>query len=145
MVKGFLSTFGFVPMTPAPAVQGLIYLPRLKLISGWIRFMVDTGATDTCLHGTAALALQDKMRPSTLTSSRGVGGASSYYREKAIVILVEENGRPLPFPVNLLIQLVGPEGLEQPPNPSLLGRDILRDFDLRVNLRTGSVLLNKLP
>ena len=145
MVKGFLSTFGFVPMTPAPAVQGLVYIPRLRLGIGWVRFMVDTGASNTCLHGTVVLALQNRMRQSTLTYSRGVGGRGAYYKERAVVILVEENRNPLPFIIDLRIQCVEPEGLEQPPNPSLLGRDILQNFDLRVNLRTGLVRLNKIP
>lgn len=143
MVKGFLSTFGF-RMIPAPAVQGFVYLPRLKDNSSWIRFMVDTGASHTCLHGSVVLAWQKELRGSSLKDSQGIGGRGKYYMEPGIVILREENGQFLPFPTALLIQKVGRAGLEQPPNPSLLGRDILQQFELNVNLKSSSVLLEKL-
>lgn len=86
--------------------------------------MIDTGSSNTCLHGTVVLAWQNRMRQSTLVSSRGIGGHGAYYRERAMVILVEENGTPLPFIIDLQIQQVGPGGLEQPPNPCILGRDV---------------------
>ena len=144
MVKGFLSTFGFRNIRPAPAVQGFVYLSRLGM-SRWIEFLVDTGASNTCLHGPVALPLQRRMRPSTLSPSLGIGGVGRYYRESAVLVLVEEDGNLLPYDVDLRIQQIRLADFRRPPNPSLLGCDVLEYFDLRVNLRVGEVLLSRLP
>ena len=63
-------------MTPAPAVQAFWFMPRLNR-GEWILFLVDTGASSTCLNGIHALPLQANMNPNTLTNSFGIGGGSN--------------------------------------------------------------------
>ena len=71
-IKGDLSNFNIL-MTPAPRVQVSCFIPRLNL-STEVDFMVDTGASGTCLNGGYALGLQRYMREETLHSSTGIGG-----------------------------------------------------------------------
>lgn len=126
-----LQTFGF-DTTPAPSVQVFCYIKRINH-SEWVDFLIDTGASETCLHGTYAFDLQEYMRIRTLRDYYGIGGVScSYYHEEATLIFRDDTGQPLSRVVRIGIQQFTEEHVNDPDTleeclecPSLLGRDIL--------------------
>ena len=130
-VIGKLSTFGF-EMTPAPAVQAFFYIDRLEH-GEWVDFLVDTGASGTCLHGPHALDLQGRMRPRTLRYSNGIGGIRvGYYHEVATILLRDNNGQPVFQHIRLAIHQFTDEYQNDPKTlkdcldcPCILGPDIL--------------------
>lgn len=130
-VIGKLSTFGF-EMTPAPSVQAFFYIERLDF-GEWVDFLVDTGASGTCLHGPHAFELQEYMRPRTLRYSTGIGGIRvGYYSEKATILLQDDKGQPLFQPIRLAIHQFTDKYVREQELledclecPSILGRDVL--------------------
>jgi len=114
-------------MLPAPAVQVFCYLPRIDH-GELVDFMVDTGASGTCLNGTYAYNLQSRMNPATLYPSGGIGGSCQYYNEKALLIFRDETNSLFHESIDIGIQefirgtQITPELLKC---PCLLGRDIL--------------------
>lgn len=143
-IKGDLSNFNIL-RTPAPRVQVSCYIPRLDL-SAEVDFMIDTGACGTCLNGGYALGLQRYMRKETLQFSSGIGGKCGYYREKAVLVFTDTNGRLLDFKLELSVQRIR-QFLWIRPNPlilrtpCLLGRDILSAWELRYNHQKKDVTL----
>ena len=138
VINCFPSTFGS-QMEPAPAVQAYCYLRRLD--SGFfVIFMVDTGASGTCLHGASAWAIQRNMRPSTLKPASGVGGSCWYYGEQATLLFYDANGNPIAKTLNRIdIQQFTPSNIRIV--PSLLGRDILNKWGLHYDYSLGSMYL----
>ncbi|MBA7706182.1 hypothetical protein ES703_115031 [subsurface metagenome] len=132
-VVGKLSRFGF-EMTPAPAVQAYFYIERLDY-GEWVDFLIDTGASGTCLHGPHAFDLQEHMRPETLDYSTGIGGIRvGYYSETAVILLRDDMGQPLFQTVQLAIHQFTEECVNNQDIledclecPSILGRDILNN------------------
>jgi len=136
-------------MLPAPAVQAYWYIPRLAR-GEWVHFLIDTGASGTCLNGIYALDLQDHMRRNTLDDSYGIGGGSKYYYERAIVVFLDDNNEPLAQNIQLGIQCIQKQDLSDPPDldllyclycPCLLGRDILNDCIFSYNTKHNEVTL----
>lgn len=123
-----LSNFGFATERPAPAVQVFCFIPRINH-SEWVDFLIDTGASETCLNGIYALDLQQDMRKETLEDSLGVGGGCQYYHESSILIFQDEHDEPFAKQVVPMgIQQITPEYLRIPDFldcPPLIGRDIL--------------------
>ena len=114
-------------MLPAPAVQAYWYIPRLNR-GEWVLFMVDTGASATCLNGIHALDLQHKMHSNTISSSYGIGGSGDYYNEDAMLVFLDDQNQLLPQTIQIGIQRIQGHHLSNPLSlfcPSLLGRDIL--------------------
>lgn len=137
-----LSTFGF-PGKPAPAVQAFWYLPRLNH-GEWTLFLIDTGASGTCLNGIYALGLQQHMRPRTLTSSFGIGGSSQYFSERAIILFRDDSGQLLPQAIPIGVQRIQRQHLNGPSVlqcPCLLGRDILNGCVLNYDPINNDVAL----
>lgn len=137
-----LSTFGFQGM-PAPAVQAYWYLPRLNH-GEWILFLIDTGASATCLNGIYALGLQQQMRPRTLTSSFGIGGSSQYFSERAVIVFRDDRGQLFHRTIQIGIQQIQRQHLNDPNAlqcPCLLGRDILHWCALNYNPTRNDVVL----
>lgn len=124
-------TFGF-ETTPAPAVQAYCYIERIGH-GEMVDFLIDTGATETCLHGIYAFDLQEYMRIRTLQYYFGIGGVScGYYHEEATLVFRDDKGQPLSRVIRLGIQQFTDEHVNNPDTfeeclecPSLLGRDIL--------------------
>lgn len=124
-------TFGF-ETTPAPAVQVYCYIERIGY-GEMVDFLIDTGASETCLHGIYAFDLQEHMRISTLENYYGIGGIScGYYHEKATLIFQDDKGQPLSRVIRIGIQQFTDKHVSDPGTleeslecPSLLGRDIL--------------------
>ena len=143
-ITGFLSRFGS-RMIPAPAVQVYYYIERLNVTS-LVTFMIDTGASGTCLHGFRAWELQRHMRPSTLDSARGVGGSAPYYGERALLIFTDDDNQLLPRSLNRMdIQKILPSDIAQDNAIlrllSLLGRDILNRWEFRYDASQGNITL----
>ena len=126
-----MQTFGS-EATPAPAVQAYVYMARINH-GEWVDFLIDTGAGGTCLHGTYALDLQNRMRIRSLRYYGGIAGIScGYYHEDAEILFMDDKGVPLSRVTRIGIQQFTPEHLADSDNlqecldcPSLLGRDIL--------------------
>jgi len=132
-VIGKTQTFGS-EITPAPAVQAYCYIARINH-GEWVDFLIDTGAGGTCLHGTYAFDLQDRLRSRTLMDYGGIAGVRCrYYHEKAELLFLDDRGQPVSCPVRLGIQQFTPEHVNDQDIleecldcPSLLGRDILNN------------------
>lgn len=112
-------------MTPAPSVQALCYIDRIGH-SEIVDFLIDTGASGTCLNGTYAYGLHDQMRPHSIRSSVGIG-TCDYYHEHAVIIFLDRDNQPIYFEIGLGIQRLDhdPDEDHDLNIPSLLGRDII--------------------
>jgi hypothetical protein len=135
-IRGDLSNFGFLIM-PAPRVQALCYIPRIEL--GFeVAFMIDTGASGTCLNGGYALGLQRYMRKDPLQYSLGIGGRCGYYKEQAVLVFTDIIGQRWARQLEICIQQIR-KCLWRKPNPvilltpCLLGRDILSEWEFQYN------------
>lgn len=136
-----LSNFGVLNI-PAPRVQVYCYIPRLNL-GRLVDFMIDTGASSTCLNGIYALGLQNYMRKDTLKPSTGIGGKCGYYTENAELVFTDKKGQQIGFPLALGIQRIR-RFLWIKPNlriPCLLGRDILSKWEFRYNHQKADIIL----
>ena len=106
----------------APFVYGLVVLRDLGAY-GYVWFLVDTGATGTCLHPRDARALGvDLNRLTYPKRSRGIGGSAAYSPHDAFVLF--STNRNVTHTERLAIAIAEPT----PANlnyPSLLGRDVL--------------------
>lgn len=112
-----------------PILRTRLLIPRFR-INETVNFLVDTGATETCLHPHAGQRIQipfDELHNSH--STIGIGGSQPYYQEPAVVILTDSDGERR-FPISLSIakpQPITPPDPDPIINriPSLLGRDVL--------------------
>ncbi len=144
VIKGDLSNFNIL-LKPAPRVQVSCYIPRLKL-GMEVDFMIDTGASGTCLNGGYALGLQSYMSKETLHSSVGIGGRCGYYNERAVLVFTDTKGQLLDVRVNLGIQRIRRFLWMKPKpimlrTPCLLGRDVLSKWELQYNHKKKDVRL----
>lgn len=77
---------GYFDERGRPYVEGRVWVPRLN-VSGWIDFLVDTGATATSLspNGTRRLRvpISELVDP---VQHRGIAGTRTYYREPAVIL-----------------------------------------------------------
>lgn len=109
-------------------------------------FLIDTGACGTCLNGGPALGLQRYMIRETLRHTTGIGGKCGYYGETAILVFTDTKGQPIGREVELGIQRIRrflwfrPSTLTMR-TPSLLGRDILSEWELRYNHQKQDITL----
>lgn len=143
-IKCDLSDFG-VQMRPAPRVQAYCYVPRINLGRD-IDFMIDTGASNTCLNGLYVLGLQRYMRKDTISASTGIGGKCGYYTEDAILVFTDTKGQTVGFKLKLGIQRIRQFLWIKPRRttlrlPCLLGRDVLAKWELRYNHRKKDITL----
>lgn len=130
-------------MTPAPSVQVYCYLPRIDH-GEWVHFLIDTGASESCLHGHYALDIQHRMLPETLSDSCGIGGDRGYFHEKTGIVFWDDRGEPLLREVDLGIQCIQKKHLANPDIlqfPCLLGRDILNKCVFHYNYSRREVYL----
>lgn len=138
-----LSSFGYAG-EPAPAVQALCYIPRINH-SEWIDFLVDTGASGTCLNGQYAYDLQEKMNPETLSPSGGIGGSCEYFHETALLMFRDDANSYVYRIIEIGIQQIPEIQIMETPNvlrcPCLLGRDILTKCKFVYNARQSDTAL----
>ncbi len=130
-------------MTPAPAVRAFCYMPRINH-GEWVDFLIDTGASGTCLNGIYAMDLQRQMLPVTLNPSMGIGGNCNYFHERCVVVFVDDAGKLLTQDINIgVLQLT--LNLLRVPNvlscPCLLGRDILNKCSFQSDYNNRQVKL----
>jgi hypothetical protein len=130
-------------MLPAPAVQAFCYIPRIHH-GEWVDFMIDTGASATCLNGIYALGLEKHKRTSTIRSSSGISGSCNYFYEDALVIFMDMRNRQVAESIRLGIQCI-PTTNQKDPDwlhcPCLLGRDIINKYVFTYNAQNGRVTL----
>ena len=137
------SSFGFGGV-PAPAVQAYFYIPRIAQ-SGLVTFLIDTGASGSCLHGPSALNLQRHLKKQSIRSTTGIGGKSKYYHERAILVFTDDKGQRVARGTILGIQKLSPirtffnKGILR--LPSLLGRDILSRCEFRYDAPNGNITM----
>jgi hypothetical protein len=132
-------------MIPAPAVQVSYYIRRINIIRQAI-FMIDTGASGTCLHGFYAWELQNHMRRNTLDIARGIGGNCPYYGEGVLLVFTDENNQPITRWLRRLdIQKISQDDVRIDGDvlrlPCLLGRDILNEWEFKYNAAQGNVTI----
>ncbi|MCY3690741.1 MAG: aspartyl protease family protein [Chloroflexi bacterium] len=110
-----------------PFLEGSLSLPRFG-VTRHINFLVDTGADATCIHprdGQAAGIPFDLLQGGT--TSRGVGGQATYFREPAVLEFVDAEARKIhSFETTVNVAKPGTRASD-PINTiySLLGRDII--------------------
>lgn len=135
-IKGTFSSFGYQSSAPAPAVQALVFIPHINF-TVLHTFLIDTGASGTCLHGLSAWRLQSVLDSNSIQSSSGVGGHCQYYHERALLIFKDIDGNDLSKATLLGIQKIETTQFYSDPDilrlPSLLGRDILSKCEFRYN------------
>ena len=114
----------------------------------WKRFytLIDTGAEVTCLHPSDALAnieiplddLSDESRWPVRDQRFGIGGQALYFTVDAVYSFLHEDGHWQEMPGQLRIAKPRPDNLMF---PSLLGWDVLRHFEIKLNFSAGLVTL----
>ena len=118
MIVGWFDEFG------RPYVEGRVIIPRLR-VNHPVYFLVDTGADSICLHprdaGEAGVQFSQL---GNRRQSRGIGGASQYFREPAIVSF-EDGDLTRLYAVELLIAEPNESNHQL---PSLLGRNIMNNW-----------------
>ena len=122
-----------------------MFLPRQKLF-GLISFMIDTGADNTTLSLIDVERLNlsyRRLRRGSLAPVEGIAGEQFFYREEAILILREEDGKTYTFPIDIHIPKKGKgkRAEQQRRLPSVLGRDVVNQCGLMVHFYQGKVEL----
>ena len=101
-----------------------VILPRLRVDES-VRFLLDTGADNTSLHPMAARRARvpfDQL--GNRADSRGIGGISSYFRERALLVF-DDDAQSRIYDIELRIAEPNDNnrGL-----PSLLGRNVINHW-----------------
>ncbi len=147
MIKGLLDK-SFSP--PAPVLRAIISLRKLN-VEGYIKLLVDTGASSTAIldKDRALLGIDPERIERAPVKIGGIGGlVDTYLARNAELIFKTQNGRY----TETLDVLVLKHDLEMMPNetaerilamPSLLGRDVMRKFKLTYSERENLVILEK--
>jgi hypothetical protein len=112
-----------------PYVECRLFIPRLR-INSRLRFLLDTGSDDTCLHPRDA---SEAVIPFNLlrnrTMSHGIGGSSPYFHELAELAFPNASETTF-YCYRVNLQIAEPSetntGL-----PSLLGRDVFNHWYMR--------------
>ena len=144
-IKCDLGTFSILKV-PAPRVQVLCFIPRINL-NAEVEFLIDTGASGTCLNGGYAYGLQRYMRKETLETSAGIGRKCGYYSETAVLVFTDTAGKTVDYELELGIQCIRRRFLWRRPStltmrtPCLLGRDVLSEWELRYNHQKVDIAL----
>jgi hypothetical protein len=144
MIRGFFDPSYQPPL--ATILIGLV-LPHRAPTYVPVEFIIDTGASDTCLHPSDAL---DRLRfsdpelaglPRIARANRvlaGITGTAVYFAVPARYILAQDDGTPRV--IDGEIQIAQPTSGNRL-LPSVLGWDLLQHFRITLDRRTGEVLL----
>lgn len=124
----------FGDTTGRPYLEGRLFLPRLKL-QAQVSFLLDTGADHTILmplDGTKMLLPYGRLgRPRPMT---GVGGAVETFGEKATVTFRGHDNTLYNYEIQIGMLRPAPANMTL---PSLLGRDIIDNWNIRYDPRKG--------
>ena len=124
-----------------PRVVVRLQLPRFQN-DAQVSFVVDTGADQSLLSewdATNKLGI-DYDRLNGYTSCEGVGGSLGVYPEDAMLIFEDRKGRRLAF--NIEINVAERKSDARFQLPSLLGRDILDEFQLMIDRKRDILRLS---
>ena len=135
MIRGH---FGLNFVLPMPVVRAYVLLPDLTTEFVAIDFLLDTGATHSCLHpqdvklrlAIDAARLADSRKWPKLVSTTGIGGTAMGYAWPAVYQFVHDDGRVRQ--ITHEIEIAQPSATNST-LPSLLGMDILRQFRVSVD------------
>jgi hypothetical protein len=129
-----------------PLVRVYLFLPSIATSWVPVSFLIDTGAATTCLHPADAIAhvgidAQLLAQPHLWPQQRamhGVGGASLYYQVPALYGFRHDEGRHQMLTGTIEIAQPQPHNAGY---PSLLGRDVLRQFRVITDWPAAQVTL----
>ena len=133
MIPGYFAADG------SPYVWCQLTIPGLDVV-GSVRFRVDTGSDTTILHpyaGTRIGCPFDQLaRPEEFI---GAGGMHVYYSEPAVIEFYDNDSVPRQIELDLYIGKPHPltDGVD-----SLLGRDVLNEWEMRYAPRRGQLLFS---
>ena len=146
MIRGH---FGSLSGSRVPLVPVSVVLPGI--VDRWrtVDFLVDTGCTHSILQpndaaenfGIPRERLQQPALWPAAIAGQGIGGSARLFPVQALYRFVDEQGRFEDMEGQILIaQLVSANEVL----PSLLGWDVLKEFDISLNQRAGTVTLRRL-
>lgn len=134
-VRGF---FDPDDLTRKPLVDAVLWLPRFDRVRE-LTFVVDTGADMSMLSFADGVGLLPAATdPDRIVEGRGIGGRASFGVEAAVIALLDE-GHGLRETTTSLY--VATEDIGASPF-SVLGRDVLQHFELRMNISADLVPLD---
>ncbi len=132
---------GYFSETGEPYIAANVILPDLMALAGplpSVSFLVDTGASSTILHPMGALDLGiDLSKLDYPELSAGIGGFS-YDALADGVVLFRGDGFGFMCPVSIRIAQPTEHNMTL---PSLLGRDVLRQCNMRYEPENGILQL----
>lgn len=143
-IRGFLTA---AQEATRPYVACYVWFPRL-LVGAAVRLLVDTGADTTTIHWgdrvtlttLDGLPLPSDVRFQEDAQAAGISGVPvAYGREQALLVLVDEEGTPVYFTETIQIAL----DTQTQRIPSLLGRDLMRQMRLTLDLPAGEVFFDR--
>ncbi|MDA0270703.1 MAG: hypothetical protein DWG83_00900 [Chloroflexi bacterium] len=110
-----------------------------------VAFLVDTGADLTVLHAHDAARLipghaDGTWKPSQLQTVGGIGGTAEYGSTCVQLLFTDEDGHITLAEQPVIVALPG-AGITR--SPSLLGHDVLNQFRVTVDARSGTVTLER--
>ena len=121
-----------------PMVQVSLHLPGITADFVTLAFLIDSGATHSCVHPDDAkvrLGIGDAMLSSSLLwpgirGTRGVGGTATSYTHPAIYGFRHDDGRLQQIHADVQVAAPTPSNATL---PSLLGWDILAYFRIELD------------
>ena len=136
-----------------PYIVATLIIPRLN-IKGSIPFLVDTGADATSLHLRDAVNLLGMRGINLLRgelSATGIGGSAKYFKEPTEIVFHHDDNTLEGFQFDLRVAIPIKSWWKprqrklqslQLRIPSVLGRDILREFRLVIDFHSKEFFLD---
>ena len=120
-----------------PFLEGTLFIPRLH-VGFRMPFLVDTGADKTTLspHDGLRIGVNYDALLGYALPTRGIGGFSETYVEKAVIIFDESDDTGCMYHIDL--DILKPQA-HLAGIPSLLGRDILNHWHIRYSHPTNTL------
>ncbi len=142
MIQGFFDPHS---TRPVPKVRVSLFLPGISTDDAHVDFLLDTGASTTCLHprdaravGISAARLLLPDRWPRQRSAAGIGGSSLYYLVPAHYAFEHDNGQWEIHEGEILVAQLQPANERL---PSLLGWNILQRFRITAEWASRQITL----